>query len=54
MVVFEKGGCLRAKVVVIGQKWSYSDKLIDFRQKCFLFEQKWFYSGNKVVFGFKF
>ena len=32
MVVLGQSGCIRAKVVVIGQKWLYSDKVVVFGQ----------------------
>ena len=32
MVVFAQDGCIRAKVVVFGQKWLYSDKVVVFGQ----------------------
>ena len=36
-----KSGCIRAKVVVIGQYWLYSVKVVDFGQKLL-------YSGKVV------
>ena len=57
MLYWEKSGCIRAKVLVFGQKklfsgengcigakWLYSGKSGSFRVK-------WFYSGKVVVFG---
>ena len=32
MVVLGQSGCIRAKVVVFGQKWLYSDKVVVFGQ----------------------
>ena len=29
-----KSGCIRAKVVLFGQKWLYSDKVVVFGRKC--------------------
>ena len=34
MVVFVQGGCIRAKMVELGQNWLYSGKVILFGQKC--------------------
>ena len=39
--------CIRAKMVVFGQKWLYFDKVVVF------FGQKSLYSGKDVVFGQK-
>ena len=42
----------RAKVVVIGQKWLYSGRVVVFGQSCcnreklVVIEQKWLYSGK--------
>ena len=72
MVVFgqkllysSKSGCIRAKVVVFGQKWLisgkvllfvqkwlYWDKIIGFGQNGFIW-RKWLYSGNGVLSGQK-
>ena len=62
--IFRRSGCIRAKVVVFGQKWLYSDKSGCIRAKVFVFGRKWlslgnsgciwtkwFYSGKIVVFG---
>ena len=38
MVAFGHGDCIRAKVVVLGQKWMYSGK-VD------VFGKKWLYSA---------
>ena len=43
MVVFRESACIRAKVVVFGQKWLYSGLQI-------VFVQNRFYSGKVVVF----
>ena len=45
VVVFGQSGCIRAKVVVFGQKL-YSGKVV-------VFWQKWLYSGKVVVLGEK-
>ena len=37
-------------MVVIGQKWLYSGKLVVFEKKKVLFVQNWLYSGKVVVF----
>ena len=34
-----KSGCIRVEVVVLGGKWLYSGKVVDFGQK-------WLYSGK--------
>ena len=39
-----KIGCIRAKVVVLEQKWFYSGKVVVVRGK-------WLYSGKVVVYG---
>ena len=45
-------GCIRAKVVVIGQKWLYSGKVVVFgRGGCI--QANWLYAGKVVVFGQK-
>ena len=47
-----KNGCIRAKVVVFGQKWLYSFKVLVFEQSgCY--RAKCLYSGKVVVFGQK-
>ena len=43
-------GCIRAKVVVFGQKWLYSGRVVVFG-KVVVLGQKWLYSRNVVVFG---
>ena len=53
MVVFGKSCCIRAKVVVVGQKWLYSGKSGSILAKVVVFWQKWIYSSNKTVFGEK-
>ena len=46
-------------MVVFGQKWLYSGKVVLFEQKCFslgkvaVVGQKWLCSGKMVVFGQK-
>ena len=39
MVVFGQSGCVRAKVVVIGQRWLYSGKNCCIRAKVVVFGQ---------------
>ena len=59
-----KSCSIQVKVVVFGQKWLYSGKVVVFRKSCCIrvkvvvFGQKWFYFGKsgcirarKVVFG---
>ena len=52
MVVLGQPLCIRAKVVVIRQKWLYSGKVVVFGQSCctwakvVVFEQKWLYLGK--------
>ena len=41
-----KSGCIRAKMVVVGQGWLYSDKVV-------VFVQKLLHSDKMVVFGQK-
>ena len=59
VVEFGQGCCIRAKLVVIGQKCLYLGKSGCVRAKMVLFRQKWFYSakwlylGKVVVFGQK-
>ena len=43
MVVFEKIGCIRAKVVVLGHMSLYSSNV-------FVFGQKWFHSAKSGCF----
>ena len=57
MVVFRqkslhlgKSGCIRIKVVVFGQKWLYSGKVV-VNGKVVVLVQKLLYSGKVVVFG---
>ena len=57
MVVFGQSGCIRAKIVVIRQKWLSSEKngcirakMVLFRAKVVVLRQKWLYSGKVVVF----
>ena len=38
--VFKRSGCIRAKVVVFGQKWLYSGKSGCIRPKVFVFGRK--------------
>ena len=38
-----KSGCIRAKVVVFGQKWLYSGKSSCILAKVVVFGQKWFF-----------
>ena len=58
MVVFGKGKCNRANVVLIGHKsCCILAKMVEFersgciRAKLVVFVQKWLYSGKVVVFG---
>ena len=58
-----KSGCIRAKVVVLEQKWFYSGKVVVVREsgcirakmcysgKVVVFEQKLLYSGIVFLFG---
>ena len=52
-----KSGCIRAKVVVFGQKWLYSDEYLCIWAKWLYSDKsgfiwaKWFYCGKVVVFG---
>ena len=60
MVVFGQSGCIRAKWVVIEQKWLFSGKLlysgksgcirakVVLSGKLVVFGQKWLYSGQSV------
>ena len=54
-----KIGCIRAKVVVLEQKWFYSGKVVVIGQtgrivaKVVVFRQKRLYSGKVLVFGQK-
>ena len=50
MVVLEQTCCIRAKVVVIRQKWLYSGKSGSFRAKLVLFGKKMLFLGKVVVF----
>ena len=50
---FGQSGCLRAKVVVLGQMWFYSGKSGCIRAKVVVFGQTWLYFGKVVVFGQK-
>ena len=57
MVLFVQSGCVRAKVVVMGQS-SCVGKTVCTRAKVVVFEQKWLYLGKSgfilakvVVFG---
>ena len=59
MVVFGHSGCFRAKVVVFGQRWLYSNKSGCIqksgcvRVKVVVFGEEWLHSGKVVVFGKK-
>ena len=44
MVVFGVSGCIRAKLVVFGQKWLYLGKSGCFRAKVVVVKEKWLYS----------
>ena len=52
MVVLGKSGCIRAIVIVFGQWWLYSGKVVEFEQNCCIrvkvvvFVQKWLLSGK--------
>ena len=52
MVVFGKSGCIRGKVIIIGQKWLYSGKNGSILAKKVVFGQggcilaKWLYLGK--------
>ena len=54
-----KGGCIRTKVVLFGEKWFYSSKSGFILVKVVLFgqsgsnQEKKFSSGNLVLFGQK-
>ena len=48
-----KSGCIRVKVVVFGQKWLCSGKVVVLVQDGCK-RAKWLYSGKMVVFGKKF
>ena len=41
-----ESSCIRAKLVVIGQREFFREKVVLFRQQCFLFGQKLLYSGK--------
>ena len=57
MGVFEQSGCIRAKVVVFGQKWLYTGKSGFIWAKCLnlgkygCVRERSLHSGNDVVFG---
>ena len=51
MALFGQNGCIRAKVVVFGQKWLFSDKSGCFRATVVLFGQKGCFWAKVVVFG---
>ena len=53
MVVYGRGGCFRAKAVVLGQKWLYSCKSGSFRAKVVGFVQSGCIRAKVVVFGLK-
>ena len=44
MIVFGKGGCIRAKMVLFSQKWLYSGKNVVLGHSCCI-------RTNVVVFG---
>ena len=46
VVVFGQSGCIRAKVVVVGQNLLYSNKSGCNGAKVVVFGQKWLYSGK--------
>ena len=52
MVVFGQSDSIRAKKVLLVQKWLYSYKMVVLGLK-WLYSRKWFYSGKMVVFGKK-
>ena len=52
MVVFGQSSPIRAKVVVIGEKWFYSHKVAVFGQSRSI-REKWMYSAKVVVLGQK-
>ena len=51
-MVFGQSGCIRAKVVVLGQNWLYSAReVVIWKKRCIrtksvVFERKWLYSGK--------
>ena len=53
----DKSGCIRAKVVVFGQKLLYSGRggaissNLSYTGKVVVFGQNWLYSGKVAVFG---
>ena len=49
--VFGQSDCIRAKLVVFGEKLLYSGKRGSIRGKVVVFRQKWLYSSKVVVFG---
>ena len=49
--VIGQSDCIRAKVVVLGEKLLYSGKRGSIRGKVVVFRQKWLYSSKVVVFG---
>ena len=57
VVVFGHGGCIWAKVIVLGQIWLYLGKYGCIRAKVVVFGKKWLYSGKclysakVVIFG---
>ena len=53
MVVLGQSGCIRAKVVVFGQKWLYLDKAV-VSCKVVVFGQDGYICAKVVVFGQKY
>ena len=51
MVIRTKNCCIRAKVVVFGEKWQYSGKRGCIRAKVVVFGQSGLIRANVVVFG---
>ena len=47
----DKSGCIQVSLVVIGQKWLYSGKVVVFGQKWFYSDKSGFIRVKVVVFG---
>ena len=50
MDLFWYDGSIRAKLIVLGQRWLYSGNRYCFLAKVVVFWQKWLYSGKVVIF----